>query len=349
MNATSGSDETSGGVVPVDLLAALALTVALNVAVFLPVVRGTPARVPLGLAFALFVPGYVLVAAVFPERYTGDRRGGADAAGRAVADGVGITFLERALLSVGCSVLVVPAVGYALNFTLWGVRLVPVLLVTSGVTFVVALVAWARRLQVPPASRFRAAGPVEALSKGAPSGDGETSTAVTVVLVGAVAFFALSTGYAAVGASTGEGYSELYLVDAEGDRLADGNISVPADGSRDLRVGVGNAEGRPVEYTVVVLSQRVATDGNRTTVREQTELNRFEMTVDPGKSVTRPTGVPAAASGSDRVTWLLYTDRVPETISGETADYQVYLWLEGASVAGNGEGGTPANVGVEGE
>jgi hypothetical protein len=53
---------------PADLAAALVLAAATTLAVFVPVVNETPLRVVLGLPYVLFLPGYVLIAALFPER-----------------------------------------------------------------------------------------------------------------------------------------------------------------------------------------------------------------------------------------------------------------------------------------
>jgi len=68
-------------------------------------------RIILGLPFILFIPGYILIFALFPTRKT-DR---------------GIDIIERIALSFGLSIAVVPLIGLGLNYTPWGIRLEPIL------------------------------------------------------------------------------------------------------------------------------------------------------------------------------------------------------------------------------
>ena len=92
-------------------------------------------RVLLGLLLVLFLPGYSLVAALFPRKDD--------------LDGI-----ERIALSFGLSIAVVPLLGLALNYTPLGSRLVPVLLGLSLFTVLLAVVAGVRRVRMPEAERF---------------------------------------------------------------------------------------------------------------------------------------------------------------------------------------------------
>ena len=80
----------------------------------------------LGSLFVLFIPGYVAVAALFPE-------------GREL-DGI-----ERFALSVGLSLALVPLVGLLLNYTPWGIRLDPIVISLTILTAALALVAFSRQ------------------------------------------------------------------------------------------------------------------------------------------------------------------------------------------------------------
>jgi len=84
---------------PHDLLVILISSILLVVAVALA--ASGPLRVVLGLLFILFLPGYALIAALFPS-------------------GKEIDWIERVALSFGLSIAVVPLLGLLLNYT-WGI------------------------------------------------------------------------------------------------------------------------------------------------------------------------------------------------------------------------------------
>ena len=139
--------------VPCDLALVIALTLACILFVLAPRLNETPVRVALGLLLVLFLPGYSLVAALFPRRDD--------------LDGI-----ERIALSFGLSIAVVPLLGLGLNYTPLGIRLVPVLLGLSLFTVLLAVVAGVRRVWMPDAERFVVGG--WGLGCGGDSGGGET-------------------------------------------------------------------------------------------------------------------------------------------------------------------------------
>lgn len=85
-----------------------------------------PIRYVLGTIYILFMPGYSLVEVLYPQ----DRD---------------LTPLERISLSIGLSLAVVPLVGLALNYTPWGIRLVPIVLSISLFTSLLLCLAAYRK------------------------------------------------------------------------------------------------------------------------------------------------------------------------------------------------------------
>jgi len=96
------------------------------------VVYALPSQLPfvavrwvLGLVFVLFIPGYVTLKVLFPER--------------------GLDSLERFALSIGLSLAIVPLIGLVLNFTPWGIRLNPIIVSLYILTTGLALIALTRQ------------------------------------------------------------------------------------------------------------------------------------------------------------------------------------------------------------
>ena len=85
------------------------------------------ARYLLGAIFVLLLPGYSFIKALFPTRE--------------------IDNIERAALSVGMSLALVPITGLLLNYTPWGIRITPVTLSLLALTTVLATAAILRERQ----------------------------------------------------------------------------------------------------------------------------------------------------------------------------------------------------------
>ena len=85
------------------------------------------ARHILGSIFVLWLPGYVFIKALFPEKE--------------------LDSIERVALSIGMSLALVPIVGLLLNYTPWGIRLTPIVLSLLALTIVFATAAIIRENQ----------------------------------------------------------------------------------------------------------------------------------------------------------------------------------------------------------
>jgi uncharacterized membrane protein/LysM repeat protein len=115
----------------IDLALAMAWALATTLIVLLAPFA-EPARIGFGLVFVLFLPGYVLVAALYPRKDDLD-------------------LVERLALSLGLSIAVVPLIGLGLNYSPWGIRLNPILAFVTLFIVLAAGVAMYRRLMLPSA------------------------------------------------------------------------------------------------------------------------------------------------------------------------------------------------------
>jgi uncharacterized membrane protein len=118
-----------------DLQIIVSLTILTLIFVLVPLLNETFIRTILGLVMVLFLPGYALIAALFIEKDD--------------LDGI-----ERIALSFGLSIAVVPLLGLGLNFTPFGIRLVPILITLTVFTTIMAVIAYLRRKNLPADKQF---------------------------------------------------------------------------------------------------------------------------------------------------------------------------------------------------
>ena len=86
-------------------------------------------RYVLGSVFVLWFPGYAFIKALFPTQVP-------------IPLGTeGLDNIERAALSAGMSIALVPLTGLFLNYTPWGIRTTPVTLSLLALTLIFATVA----------------------------------------------------------------------------------------------------------------------------------------------------------------------------------------------------------------
>ncbi|WP_372912399.1 DUF1616 domain-containing protein [Salinigranum sp.] len=315
--------------VPADIAAVGVLTLLTAGVVFLPVVRDTPLRIVVGLPFVLFVPGYALVAALFPER-------GTDPADDAT-DGSGITGLERVALSFGVSIAVVPLVGLVLNFTPFGIRLVPIVVTLTVLVLALAAVATRRRLALPTEDRFTV--PWRAWLRAGRSElfDPETRTdgALNVLLVVSLVLAVSSVGYAVAVPKQGESFTEFYLLTEsdDGELVADGYpTEFVAGQSQSLVVGVGNQEHQQQAYTVVVELHDVQVTDNWTRVVDRQRLQTFELETEHNETWQRQhTVTPELTGDRMRLTYMLYRGAPPATPTTDNAYRELHLWVNVSS------------------
>ncbi|MGA9080019.1 MAG: DUF1616 domain-containing protein [Halobacteriota archaeon] len=212
----------------------LIVTVAAIIIIFVPFVGAAAARAITGLLLVFFVPGYVMLAAVFPQKD-------------------GLTNVERVILSLVFSVIIVGGVSFLLGYTSFGLRVAPIVACTSIFIVGGTISAYVRRRSLPSEQRFAVSvprvsdvrpaiphfGPAERLDK----------TLVLVLLFVLVASL-VATGYL-VSAPIGGAYSELYLL-GSGGKASDYPTNLTVNQTANVTVGVVNHENANANYTLVV-------------------------------------------------------------------------------------------------
>jgi len=286
-----------------------------------------------GVPLLLFLPGYVVVAAAFPESAdaaTSDQPfdpSPADPA--ATVDGV-----ERAALAFGMSVALLPVVALAIALSPFSLSRSPIVAAFVGLICVGAVVAALRRARLAPDRRYRVpvARWVADLRGGLFGTDRWYGGLVNAVLIVSVLVATATMGYALAMPQDGESYSSLALLteNDSGDVEAAGYpTNFTAGESAELVVSVENNEGTETNYTVVAVVQRVDPTAEGVRVLEQRELDRIDATVAPGETWQRTHEVAPELVGEDlRLQYYLYRGDVPETVNDDTAYRRAYLSID---------------------
>jgi uncharacterized membrane protein len=220
---------------PSDLLFVVGLVILIDIFALIPVLNESFIRTVLGLPLILFLPGYALIALLFPAKN-------------------GLEGIERAALSVGTSVAIVPLIGLLLNYTSFGIREMPLLVSLSVFTILACVVAYVRRRQLPEDKTFEVSFKdftrsllVEVLRK--PESSMEKNLRVFL----AISVLALigSVGYVTI-VPHGQGpFTEFYILGPDG--KADNYTTEYVRGeSGTVIVGIANHENRAVNYTMDV-------------------------------------------------------------------------------------------------
>jgi uncharacterized membrane protein len=258
-----------------DLHIAVVWLAASILSVYLPGLNETPIKTVLIVPGLLFLPGYCLIAALFP--------GYSD-----------IDLHERIALSIGLSVAVVPLIAFGLNFTPFGIRLDPVLITVTIFTLVMILVAYYRRallrsqerlfhsffsfkwwtgffpdflIRPDPDGEKKAIRHIEEIIRPDESGgiflgmadtfrnavfsqeDRRVDRLLSVVFIGAFIIAVLVTIYAISVPKEGERFTEFFIL-GEKQKAAGYPDLVSVGQNYPLYIGVGNHEYRNTNYTI---------------------------------------------------------------------------------------------------
>ena len=309
--------------IPRDLLMCELWLAGAILSIYLPFLNESFLRVIFGIPLVLFIPGYALIAALFP-------------AARDI-DGI-----ERVALSFGLSIAIVPLTGLALNYTPWGIRLDPIVICLSILTILLCLAAQYRRARLPEEERF--AVPFKEMLQsareefGSKPGTSRTDRILSVILLIAIIAAVATTVYVIVVPKEGEKFTEFFIL-GEKQKAADYPTSLVTGRNSSLYIGIGNHEYRTVNYTVETYFTNMSFDDqtNTSSLESMNLLDRFTVSVPDNETVTRPYSFTPATKTFNRIDFLLFNESVPD--SGVTGLERInrsyrdlHLWVTVGSV-----------------
>lgn len=279
-------------------------------------------RIPLGFLFVFLLPGYAIAAALYP------------ASNSAGGGTPGLQATERLVISIGLSIAAVPLIGLFWNFTPWGIDILQILGSIGVVTVVATLIAAYQRFTLSPSRRFR----IDYLGLGSAlwTAHQRAASRVRVLNIVVILLLVLSTvglGVAIGFPGDGEKYTELYLLTTDEDTGQLTANDYPTDftvgEARPVVIGVANHEQRTVEYSVLVVLQRVGRISGDEVVQESTRLDRIDLELEAGESVRQGYEIQPETEGQNlRLTMLLYKSNPPADPTRQNAYRETHLWID---------------------
>ena len=281
---------------PADLLLVVVWLAAASAAIYLTTTDALPLRVVLALPLLLFIPGYCVIAALFPK--DGD-----------------IDLIERFVLSFGLSMVIVPLIGLGLNFTSWGIRLEPILISVTLFTLVMVFLAYFARTALPHDEQFRIHffRAAAAIREGiVPSRQRRFDRICGVVLALAILITIATAIYVITVPRLGEPFSEFFILGKN--RTAENYPDHIMPGQMyPMFVGVRNHEYRNTRYTIEtwILLEEFDNVTNSSRIRAMDPSDRLSISLAHNQTTIIPYNLSVNKTGYNRVEFLLFDENVP--------------------------------------
>lgn len=186
-------------------------------------------RAILGIPFVLFLPGYAFLSAIFP--------------GKGKLD-----LLERLIISAGFSLVIVSLLAFVINYTPWGLRLVPLFIGYSLFTMGSSITSYHIRKRMAEQERFEIEIPLRVpMWKTAR----RVEKVISLVLICSIVIAIGSIGFAIINPKLGEKFTELYVLGKD-DKASNYPVTIRLGEPATVKVGVVNQEQRSIPYRLEI-------------------------------------------------------------------------------------------------
>ena len=262
---------------------------------YLSFLNGTPIRFVLAIPVILLIPGYCLLAALFPKMDD-------------------IDLMTRMVLSIGLSIAIVPLIGLGLNFTPWGIRLDPIVISLTIFTLIMVIVSQYRRAILPSEERLKipffeiaAAFRKEFLMKEGKKAD----RILNAILVLGILITLIITVYAVTVPQEGEKFTEFFILDENRTASDYPDLIIPGQ-EYPMYVGIGNHEFSDVRYTIETWTLLTEFDNvtNRSRIVGMDPGDRLSLILVHNETAIIPYKLSVKKIGYNRVEFLLFKETV---------------------------------------
>jgi uncharacterized membrane protein len=210
---------------------------------------GDPLSIVLGLPFIVFIPGYILVSALFPAKKT-ER---------------GLDIVERVALGIGLSLIIVALIGVGLNYTPIGIQPISSSFFLLLFIICVGAIAIYRWFKTAPDDRFTLS-----LHISLKKPEDNLDKALIAILILVIIITSATFVYVAITSKPVKTYTEFYLLGPDG-RAFDYPEDLIKGENATVNIGITNHEDRTMDYNIEIwlLNQTTYGDG----VTDITSLN----------------------------------------------------------------------------
>ncbi|MCK9150746.1 DUF1616 domain-containing protein [Methanobacterium alcaliphilum] len=275
-----------------DIFLVILTTLITLTTIYVPFLSATPLREIFGLLFVLFIPGYVLTAALFPKKSS--------------VDGI-----ERLALSFGLSLAISPLIGGILYFTKSSVEFTSLILPLTALTIILCVIVLVRRRRLDEDERYAPnLSPYFHSIKASFQQESRLDKILSIVLIICLILAVASTVYIIVKPKEGEKFTEFYIL-GPGGKASDypTNLTVGQNGS--VILGVVNHEYANISYRYLV-----SLNG--------TNITSEVINLKPGEKWEKSIQFAPTIAGADKkLEFILY--KLPD----ETTAYRsLHLWVD---------------------
>ena len=247
--------------IPPDLLIVLLWTTFTFIFTIVPGLNNTILKSILGIVTVLFIPGYVLMAVLFPKKILGN--------------------VERIGLSLGSSIIIVPLLGLILNFT-FGIGPIPVLIALCLYIVVMILATVYRRYKLTDEERFSVDmhGVYETVNNGLFRSKNRKDIILTIILIFSI-IFAIGMMYFAITApKIGERFTEFYILNSSGKTQYQKDLEYNTPTT--FIIGVTNHEYTGADYNIQTVLDKDVLNTEKITLKHN-ETWKKDIIFSPNK------------------------------------------------------------------
>ena len=152
-----------------------------------------PVRIILSIPIIIFIPGYLLVYVLFPEKTEKS-----------------LDVVERIALGFGISIAIVPLFGIVLNYSQWGLALQPLILTLETFIFIMGVIAIIRWYRTPSEKRYTLK-----INISIPKHETKFDKLLTLVLVICIIITMSLLIYVVLTPKQGEHFTEFYILGSD--------------------------------------------------------------------------------------------------------------------------------------